>query len=158
MHPEQPRRAWPLERAALAGIPVIASALSFPGLEAVPHAANWGVLPGAARDDRLTCGQPDPHASACIRAHEKSRPTRPLWSGGAAKPRRCRRTNTYTCKTCGAVTLMPTCTDPGAVVGWDRVPQALTGRGVLLSPGDHPRREPTAARCYRSRQSQERCS
>jgi hypothetical protein len=60
MHPEQPRRAWPLERAALAGIAVIASALSFPALEAVAHAANWGVLPGAARDDRRTCGQPDP--------------------------------------------------------------------------------------------------
>jgi hypothetical protein len=26
--------------------------------------------------------------------------------------------NTCTCKTCGAVTLVPPCTDPGAVVGW----------------------------------------
>jgi hypothetical protein len=26
--------------------------------------------------------------------------------------------NTYTCQTCGAVTLVPPCTDPGAAVGW----------------------------------------
>jgi hypothetical protein len=41
MHHEQPRRAWPLERAALEGRAVIAFAVSFRTQEAVAHAANW---------------------------------------------------------------------------------------------------------------------